>query len=230
MRDRLPTRLLAVSVFVLITTPMVVWATRPNPEVGSLPASIGELGPISPVVQAEGEPLISSGLGIPNVVVRSARLEDYRPPPHGARPVGLAIETIGVNPPVVPVGVEGGSKTVEVPGDVDTVGWYRFGPTPGGSGSAVLIGHVDSRVQGSGAFFRLRELGPDDVVTVQFADGTRSTFRVVARRSYPKSRLPGELFQRSGPSLLTLVTCGGAFDQATGSYANNVVVFAVPVD
>jgi hypothetical protein len=87
---------------------------------------------------------------------------------------------------------------------------------------------VDSRIQGPGVFFRLRELGPGDVVTVLFANGSRSSFEVVARRSYPKSRLPPELFQRSGRPILALVTCGGAFDQATRSYADNVVVFAVP--
>lgn len=216
--------------FVLIMTPVVVWAGRPSANVGSLPPTMVDPDPTSPGVVAEvaGEPLTSSGIGIPDVVVRSARLEDYRQPRHGSRPVGLTIESIGVRARVVPVGVQDGSKTMEVPADVGTIGWYRFGPAPGSSGSAVLIGHVDSHVQGEGAFFRLRELAPGDHVTVMFANGSRSSFDVVARRSYPKSKLPGALFQRSGPPLLTLVTCGGAFDQATRSYADNVVVFAQP--
>jgi sortase (surface protein transpeptidase) len=162
------------------------------------------------------------------VVVRSARLADYRPAAKAARPVGLAIGSIGVRATVVPVGVAPSETTVEVPTDVDTLGWYRFGPVPGASGSAVVIGHVDSQVQGPGAFFRLHELGPGDGVTVLFADGSRSEFRVVARRSYPKSRLPAGLFARTGRPMLALVTCGGAFDPLTRSYADNVVIYAVP--
>jgi Sortase domain len=77
-------------------------------------------------------------------------------------------------------------------------------------------------------FFRLRELGPGDLVSVGFTDGSRSTFRVVARRSFPKSALPAMLFERDGRPVLTLVTCGGAFDETTRSYSDNVVVFAVP--
>jgi hypothetical protein len=217
-------------VFVLITTPIMVRATRPPSDAGTVPSSIADPDPADPAIVAapEDEPLTSSVIGVPDVIVRSARLEDYEAP-HAVRPIGLTIASIGVRAHVAPVGVVEGGKTVEVPVDVHTIGWYRFGPTPGESGSAVLIGHVDSRLQGPGAFFRLRELRPGDVVAVSFANGSRSSFEVVARRSYPKSSLPGSLFRRDGPPILTLVTCGGAFDQTTRSYADNVVVFAVPL-
>jgi hypothetical protein len=226
----MPARILAVSAFVLIVTPVTVWAIRPSPNVGSLPSAMTDPDLVEPAVVGvpEDETLASSGVGIPQVVVRSARLVDFQAP-HIARPVGLTIASIGMHAPVVPVGVVPGSMTVEVPADVHTVGWYRFGPAPGVSGSAVLIGHVDSRLQGPGAFFRLQELGAGDTVTVLFANDSRSSFEVVARRSYPKSKLPGSLFQRDGRPILSLVTCGGPFDQITGSYADNVVVFAVPM-
>jgi hypothetical protein len=46
-----------------------------------------------------------------------------------------------------------------VPEDVRETGWYRFGPAPGsGAGSSVVSGHVDDRVQGRGAFYRLVDL------------------------------------------------------------------------
>jgi hypothetical protein len=48
-------------------------------------------------------------------------------------------------------------------------------------------------------------------------------------REYPKSTLPwSTLFSVGGPGRLALVTCGGAFDPATGHYADNVVAFALP--
>ncbi len=217
----------------LVATPVAVRATRPADEVGRVPSLVsGDAGPAG-TVRRPTEP--SGPIEVPRhtvavdpIRVSSATLADYRGPHLGPRPIKITIATIGVRGRVVPVGVEAGTGDVAVPADVDTVGWYRFGPTPGTAGSAVLLGHVDSRTQGLGVFFRLRELVPGDIVHVDLADGSRASFRVVARRSYPKSDLPTNLFDRSGRSILVLVTCGGSFDEATGSYDDNVVVFAVP--
>ncbi|MGH2528657.1 MAG: class F sortase [Actinomycetota bacterium] len=232
MRRRLATWLLVVSTLVLLVTPVVVWATWPRPDVGVLPgmADAGSIGPAVPEEPPNVAGASSTARHALTVEVRSARLEDYEPPPRGPRPIGLTIEAIGVRAPIVPVGVEVGSRNVEVPSDVDAVGWYRFGPSPGADGSAVLLGHVDARTQGPGVFFRLRELEPADVVLVTFGNGSEFSFRVVARRSYAKSGLPPMLFEREGRPILALVTCGGSFDQASRSYSDNVVVFAVPRD
>jgi sortase (surface protein transpeptidase) len=116
-----------------------------------------------------------------------------------------------------------------VPPDVRTVGWYRFSPIPGEPGSSVLLGHVDSSTQGPGAFFHLARLEPGSKIRVLLADGSARSFRVVARRSYLKSRLPATVFARTGRPILTLVTCGGPFDASIGHYRDNVVVYAVPV-
>lgn len=232
MRRRLATWLLVVSTLVLLMTPVAVWATWPRPDVGFLPgmADTGSIGPAVPEEPPNVAGASSTSMHALAVEVRSARLEDYEPPRRGPRPIGLTIEAIGVRAPIVPVGVEVGSRNVEVPSDVDTVGWYRFGPSPGAGGSAVLLGHVDARTQGPGVFFRLRELEPEDDVLVTLANGSEFSFRVVARRSYPKSGLPPMLFERDGQPILALVTCGGTFDQASRSYSDNVVVFAVPRD
>jgi hypothetical protein len=45
---------------------------------------------------------------------------------------------------------------------------------------------------------------------------------------FDRQRLPSELFGRTGPELLRLITCGGAYDPETG-YEQNLVVTAVPV-
>jgi sortase (surface protein transpeptidase) len=228
---RLATWLRVASALVLITTPVAVWAARPHPDFGFLPgtadASLSEAVPDEPAIDAGTS---STATRASTIDVRSARLKDYESPRRGPRPVGLTIGAIGVRAPIVPVGVEAGSSHVQVPSDVHVVGWYRFGPPPGAGGSAVLLGHVDSWTQGPGVFFRLRELEPADVIRVTFANGSESPFQVVARRSYPKSGLPSKLFERKGPSILVLVTCGGSFDQSTRSYSDNIVVFAVPQD
>jgi sortase (surface protein transpeptidase) len=116
---------------------------------------------------------------------------------------------------------------MEIPQDVGVVGWYRFGPSPGRPGSAILVGHVDSHAQGPGAFFRLAGLRMGASISVKREDGTRVLFKVVARRSYPKGRLPRRIFDRAGQPMLTLVTCGGSFDRRLRRYADNIVIFAV---
>jgi sortase (surface protein transpeptidase) len=142
-------------------------------------------------------------------------------------PRRLTIPALGVTAPIVPMGVEPGG-TMEVPDDVVTVGWYRFGPSPGLPGSAVLVGHVDSRLEGPGVFFGLTKLQVGDLVRVRVADGGWDSFRVVARALVAKDRLPRGIFTRDGDPVLTLITCGGGFDAAAGRYTHNVVVSAVP--
>ena len=145
-----------------------------------------------------------------------------------ARPVtGVHLPAIGVDATVVPVGVQPGTDDIEIP-DIDHVGWYELGPSPGQQGSAVLVGHVDGDGR-PGVFFDLGKLVPGDVVTVDFADGGRADFRVVGRQQVAKAALPADLFARDGDPRLTLITCGGAFDSSTGHYLDNVVIVAVPV-
>ncbi|WFG44948.1 class F sortase [Pseudonocardia alni] len=146
-----------------------------------------------------------------------------------AAAVGVRFPDSGDAAPVVPVGVAPDGQ-MEVPPEVDTVGWYRFGPRPGDpAGAAVLAGHVDDAVQGPGAFHRLADLGIGDRVEVDGADGVVRAFRVVETRALDKSALPvTELFARDGPPRLHLVTCGGPFDADAGGYRDNVVVAAEP--
>jgi Sortase domain len=141
-------------------------------------------------------------------------------------PTGLVVPKIGVDAPIDGVGIESGTNEIEVP-PIERVGWYRFGAPPGGSGSAVLLGHVDGEGK-EGVFFRLGSLEPGDPVQVSFADGTTRSFHVVGRAQFPKQALPADFFSRGGPSRLVLITCGGSFDESIGHYRDNVVVVAEP--
>ncbi len=73
---------------------------------------------------------------------------------------------MGIDAVVVPTGVTEDGAVV-IPKDAYRVGWYRFGPAPGAdAGSAVIVGHVDSKTQGRGALFSLVGIDVGDVVTV----------------------------------------------------------------
>ena len=151
------------------------------------------------------------------------------PPVTVANPVGLRIDTLGVDAPIDEYGVNQSTGQMAVPDNVTDVGWYRFGPSPGESGSAVLAAHVDLAGSGPGVFFDLDELEEGDQIVVVHDDGTEAPFRVVARTTYEKEELPLDvIFSREGPPVLTLVTCGGGFNRNISRYDSNVVVYAVP--
>ena len=115
--------------------------------------------------------------------------------------------------------------TVQVPTGTAQPGWFRLGPTPGQIGSSVILGHVDS-YRGPGVFFQLRTLATGDQVDVGLADGVTAQFTVDSVALYSKMSFPADrVYGSHGSSALQLVTCGGAFDQQTGSYLSNVVVY-----
>ncbi|MEM7094874.1 MAG: sortase [Actinomycetota bacterium] len=145
----------------------------------------------------------------------------------GRRPVSLAIEAIDVvDAAVIAVGVNP-DQTFEVP-PADEVGWYRFGPTPGDEGSAVLAAHI--AFDGvDGVFRHLADAEVGSVVVVGFDDGTSQRYRIESITDYVKEELPDELFARTGDAQLALITCGGSFNPELRSYDSNTVAVAVPI-
>lgn len=118
---------------------------------------------------------------------------------------------------------------MEIPGATE-VGWYRFGATPGASGSAVLAAHIAFNGV-DGVFRRLSDIDVGETFSIEFEDGSLREFRVTETGQYGKAEIPfGRMFTRSGPSEVALVTCGGDFNRSLNSYADNVIAFAVPLD
>lgn len=144
-------------------------------------------------------------------------------------PTSVRASAVDLEAPVVPISADR-TGALQVPEDGSVVGWWSAGPRPGQpTGTVVLTGHVATWDAGAGALSRIRGLRPGDEVEVG-AGRTDRRYRVEGLRSYPKTALPPEVFASYGRPRLVLVTCGGEFDERTRSYADNVVVFAVPVD
>jgi hypothetical protein len=143
-----------------------------------------------------------------------------------ARPVRLIVPAIGVRTDLVKLGLTT-AGTLQVPASTDVAGWYDLSPRPGQTGAAIIAGHIDS-LAGPAVFFRLASLRPGDRAYVRRADGTLAVFLVTAVHSYLKTRFPTAAVYGPAPGpQLRLITCGGTFDHATGSYLSNVVVYAV---
>ncbi|MFI5837695.1 class F sortase [Micromonospora sp. NPDC051300] len=185
---------------------------------------------------ALGVGLVSAGLGrtaaAPPQPGASAAPATERPGSAGptlprSTPVRIAIPRIGVDADVVAVATDD-NGALEVPPleRPEVAGWYRPGPAPGQAGNAVLVGHVDSQ-RGPAVFFDLGRLRPGDTVRVVRADGRTAAFTVDGVGAYPKDRFPTERVYGGGAAArLRLITCGGRFDPRTGSYPDNIVVFA----
>ncbi|MEV4498408.1 class F sortase [Micromonospora arborensis] len=185
----------------------------PQPLAQAGPEVTGPAGTATAVPPVDGQPV---GQGdAPAALVRSA-------------PTSIEIPRIGVDATIMSLGTNP-DGTVQVPplDQADQAGWYEPGASPGETGNAVIVGHVDSAKLGPAVFFDLGALTPGDTVTVRRADGRAATFKVDSVKSYPKTAFPTELVY--GPSdrpSLRVVTCGGQFDEAAKSYQDNVVVFA----
>ncbi len=150
-----------------------------------------------------------------------------RPLPHigGSR---LVVPSLGIDSPVMSVGTTGAQ--LNVPDDVHMVGEWSGGGTPtDASGTVLLAGHVNWDGQGPGALAPLASIAPDANVILSTPGGTPTTWSVTSVEAVTKADLPQTIFDRSGPHRLVIVTCGGAFNSATGHYEDNVVVTATPL-
>jgi sortase (surface protein transpeptidase) len=140
-------------------------------------------------------------------------------------PVRVEIPSIGVVSSLDRLG-RAPDGTVEEPVRWEVAGWYAPGTRPGDPGSAVILGHVDSK-RGPAVFFRLRELRRGDTVTIGRADGSSVRFVVQRIEQYDKRRFPtDDVYYPTLTPALRLVTCGGEFDATVGRYRSNLIVFA----
>ncbi|MEU0913210.1 class F sortase [Streptomyces althioticus] len=212
---------LAVAVAVLAAVTAVVlcvlWSAQGRQPAGP-PAGFG-----AAPTAAAGDTDRPSGAAPPPSVAERAAVRQAPPERVLVPAVGLdaRVEDVGVTP----------RGDMTVPDDPAVAGWYRYGPGPGSAeGSAVLVGHLDSETGDLGEFAALRDVRAGDTVEVRRAGAEPVAYRVTARAAVPKDELPPSAFRRSGPPVLTLITCAPPFEPERGGYTANLVVTAEPVD
>ncbi|WP_030955796.1 class F sortase [Streptomyces sp. NRRL S-481] len=146
--------------------------------------------------------------------------------PASSVPVRLLIPAIGVDTPVIRLGLAP-DGTVEVPPVTahDRAGWYRHSPTPGRTGPSVILGHVTVGPYGDGVFRHLARLRRGDRIVARLENGTAAEFAVTAVRTVPKTEFPADdVYGNVDRPELRLITCGGV--RTGDEYADNVIVFA----
>jgi hypothetical protein len=143
-------------------------------------------------------------------------------------PLFLDIPAINVHSSLQVLGLdEVGAIETPTGARYDEAGWYRHSPTPGSIGPAIILGHVDSAANGPSVFFSLGDLARGDLISVTRTDGSEARFMVDAVRQFAKDGFPTDLvYGDLDHAALRLITCGGVFDDGSGHYEANTVVFA----
>ncbi|MFJ2262072.1 class F sortase [Streptomyces sp. NPDC087844] len=138
----------------------------------------------------------------------------------------MSIPYLGLQAPLIGLGLDRRQQLTAPPLDKPKLaGWYEGGPSPGEAGTAVVVGHLDTRT-GPAVFAGLSTLKPGRLVEALRADGRTAVYTVDAVRMYEKARFPSqEVYGARNRPELRLITCGGVYDRQSG-YMSNVVVFA----
>jgi len=156
------------------------------------------------------------------------------PPPNTSPMARMIIEKIGVDAPVIALGLDENSVP-QVPDGPYDVGWYDWSSAPGWGSNAVFSGHVDWTINGQpviGVFYYLHDLGLDDVIKVVLEDGTEYSYKVTGNRAIEDSD-PAAL-KMMGPTpddVITIITCGGTWvpdwsNPLGGNYSHRQIVRA----
>lgn len=155
--------------------------------------------------------------------------------PHGPAPVGLAIPQLGVDAPVIRLGLDADNIPL-VPDSAGEVAWYDFSATPGMERNSVFSGHVDWQTRSGdpipGVFYRLRELRIGNEIQVTLEDEEVLTYRVTGNvaTDYNDPNVVRVMEPTVG-DVITLITCGGSWihdpsKSFGGVYSHRIVVRA----
>jgi LPXTG-site transpeptidase (sortase) family protein len=139
-------------------------------------------------------------------------------------PMHLLIPKLKVDAPISYMGLTANGE-MDVPPDLVTVGWYKFGTKPGEQGSAVIAGHLEG-TEDLGVFIDLDKLRSGDVINVRNDREEVVSFAVRETRTYKQAERPNEIFNKTDGSYLNLITCSGTWDNAKKRYSHRYVVFA----
>ncbi len=200
----------------IVAIALAVW---PQSDGRSMVGVAGSASPAETIITPVAVPPPSAA---PSVAPRDA--VGASGPMEASAPVRLTVPSISVDTPLMDLGLQP-DGTLEVPPDGVLAGWFTGAPTPGELGPAIIAGHVDWN--GPGIFYDLHLVVAGDLIEVDRADGSTAVFTVTEVGQYPKNEFPTEaVYGPVGFAGLRLITCGGLFDDAAGSYEDNVVVFA----
>ncbi|MER5419176.1 class F sortase [Streptosporangium roseum] len=152
--------------------------------------------------------------------------EDTPPARSSVVPSRIDIPSLGIKAPLMKLGVTDGQIDLPPYEKPDLAGWVKDSAIPGDPGSAVILGHVDTKTDPA-VFYKLKDIREGQVVKVVRSDGKTAQYRVDSVEQVDKNSFPADkVYLEDG---LRLITCGGNFDWDKHEYRDNVIVYATLV-
>ena len=186
--------------------------TAPPPQV---------LTPLSPQEVREltqiTAPALAAVPASPMATALAARVEE---PPRRLRIPRIRLDSEVVPARLVRLGGEGGAVTWEVP--AHRVGHAQGTAGPGAAGNTVLLGHVSS-INAGNVFAQLDRVQVGDEIAVE--GDAAYTYRVTEVRRVTRDDL--SVMAPADGSVLTLITCTGAWMPDALDYSHRLAVRAV---
>lgn len=144
-------------------------------------------------------------------------------------PARLVIESIGVDAPIVPVGVEP-DGAMAAPKTATDIGWYEKSALVGSSKRAMLLsGHYG--LDAPEVLRRLNELKKGDKLVVEGARGDVLVYEVAETERKHRTEVDMEKAFRygGGQEAVSIITCIGMYNYAEKTYNDRYVVYALRV-
>lgn len=134
--------------------------------------------------------------------------------PSGARVAHLIIGKLGVEAPVITLGLDE-NAIPRVPDNPRDVVWYDFSSRPGWGGNAVFAGHGEWSSNGQyepGVFHALSSLELGDEIKVVLEDGTEYAYKITASQTIPYDDPQAvEVMGATPEDTITLITHAGTW-------------------
>ncbi len=196
---------------------------------------------------AQGILVVMALLASPMIAVAQPQTAAFPMPPGGglqAGPLGLNVSSPSAGTGQFPAAIQIDAASVDAeveqnkivdgamlnPSGPWVVSWYEGTARLGERSNSVMAGHLDYWGVGPAVFANLANLHEGDEIRLTGTTGDVFTYQVEWTRLYQLAELNSgalkEIVGATPVSTLTLITCGGAFDSATGQYLSRFVVRA----
>ena len=170
------------------------------------------------------------------VIQASVRAPSPEPEAEGFAPVEMQVDSIGLDAPIEVGAIVDGAMAD--PTGPWVVAWYDQLGLVGEGNNVVMSGHVDywntgpNGTAGPAVFWDVPDLAPGEVIRLIGEDGQEVDYAVEWTQLYHVAEdltpevIQNDIVGNTGQESLTLITCGGPFDPATGEYLERWVLRA----
>ncbi len=140
-------------------------------------------------------------------------------------PVSVQLARLGIDTELDALNLDPTTDLLQIP-DLGRAGWIESGPEPGEMGRSVILGRRST--DGADVFAKLTKARSGDKIVVTTEGGKALTFVVRSVEEFRAGAVPeARVYGGDKKSAqLRMVTSTGAYNQASGGFPRNVVVFA----